>query len=159
MAVFATATVTLALYAAWRLPAGELAFVAYAYVGFSGLTVVLVVVPITILAALLRWAWTRTAPPDWRHATWAAVTLGAVAAPLGLLAWLVALEGAAVLHQPAWWSVLAPPLLLCGGVAGYLAHRWISPFSRRYWALVSVTAVVASSSWLVMEVVTGSVLL
>jgi hypothetical protein len=111
----------------------------------------ILVVPSAMVVALLRGLWLRLAPTRVRDATSPAVVLGALSAPLGLLALLS-------LGEPSMWSspaashmgalgALLPTTLVNGAAAGYLAHHRLSPRDGRWWA------------WLLGSVAVGLLLL
>jgi hypothetical protein len=96
----------------------------------------------TIVAAGLRWALARFAPPALRHDGVAVAVLGALAGPLALLS-LFATGDPAILGQPgAALDGVVAPLALGGGVAAHLAERQVRLSGPRWWLLVlaAVTA-------------------
>jgi hypothetical protein len=112
----------------------------------------LFVYPSAMVAALLRGVWLRFAPASVRYADWPAVLVGAVSAPLGLLA-------ASSLDDPSVWLGGGDgPLqgiwlmtIINGSVAGFLAHRRTSLRDPRWWVLGLVSVAVGLSSWALLD--------
>lgn len=113
----------------------------------------LIVYPSAMAAALLRGLWLRFAPASVRYADWPAVLVGAVSAPLGLLALFSS-------SDPSVWlnPIDAPPLqgiwlmtIVNGAVAGFLAHRRTSLRDPRWWALVLTSVTVGLLSWALLD--------
>lgn len=111
-----------------------------------------VVLPMVLAAAALRWLWRRMAPEARTESVIAAILTGVVAGPLALLVWfalelLLLGDGLQLVTSPGALAVLldlpgplAPPLLLAGGAAGYLAHHQVRLCSLRWWAVIAATA-------------------
>jgi hypothetical protein len=89
----------------------------------------------TIVAAGLRWALVRFTPAMRDHGM-AVVLTGALAGPLALLLFFATGEpGLRIAPASALEGVVAP-LVLGGGVAGYLAERQVSLAEPRWWLVV-----------------------
>jgi hypothetical protein len=90
-------------------------------------SLLIVVLATVFIASALRAAWSWLSPEDRSDSRWLGVVLGALAAPLASPLW----------PEAGWWLVLyfAPPLLLNGGVSGYLATRATALGDRRGVAL------------------------
>lgn len=107
------------------------------------------VLPMTVVAWALRGLWRLLAPRGWRDAVIPAVLGGAASGPSGLLLMEVAFRlrtgGTVALARAldVWLGLLsfAPVLMVGGAVAGYLAHRRVSPVSLRWWLAVFGAAV------------------
>jgi hypothetical protein len=112
----------------------------------------LFVYPSAMVAAVLRGVWLRFAPASVRYADWPAVLVGAVSAPLGLLA-------VASLDDPSiWLGRGGGPLegmwlmtIINGSVAGLLAHRRTSLRDPRWWVLALGSVAVGLSSWALLD--------
>jgi hypothetical protein len=94
----------------------------------------------TIAAAGLRWALVRLTAAALRHHTVAVVLTGALAGPLALLLFFATGEPRLLIEPRLALEGVFAPLVLGGGVAGYLAERQVSLTQPRWWLLVLVAA-------------------
>lgn len=98
------------------------------------------VAPMAAVAAGVRWALGRR----WRSRVWVSVVLGALAGPIVLF--LIYVTGdPRMLVEPAradLSAVFAPPLVLGGAAAGWLAERRVSPRRPAWWATAVGAALV-----------------
>lgn len=130
---------------------GDVGVFALVWIFYLALFVGMFVVPSALTAALLRGLWLRFAPRSVRYADLPAILLGALSAPLGLLAFYSTGDLSVWLSPGDMLEPFWPTMLINGSVAGFLAHRAMSPRDPRWWLLVAGSIVLGLACLAVLD--------
>jgi hypothetical protein len=131
--------------------AGEGVLLAVVAIFYVALLVGMLVIPSALTAALLRGLWLRFAPRSVKYADLPAILTGALAAPLGLLAFYSTGDLSVWLSPGDTLEPFWPTMLINGSVAGLLAHRRMSLRDPRWWLLVAGSVVLGLVCLAILE--------